>query len=531
MSQDDEASRNVGGQQGTGELAVTFGVALLVRAVTALTVDDPGYLDGHAYLHGAQRLARGLGLTEDFVWQYLDTSPVARGLPHPAALHWMPLTTWLGALGLRLHDGGAFAPFVVLGAVVPLLAVVIARRLGAPFALRVQAAVLALFLGPYFARWVVTEPCAPFAVATAVAFLAVTPQRWPGLVVAGVAAAVAHLTRADGFLVLAALLVTIGTRGPSRLGALALVLASYGFTMVPWWLRQWGIADHGGAIGLRTALLVGYDDLFAYDESPSWARFWGQGLGAVMSSRVRALTFNVGEVLGAFQGVLVPLAALGFGTVPRERRRVLTPLAVYAVLLMFTMTVVIPDLARFGTLYRSASALVPWVAALAPLGAREVARRYAAFRGHAVDRAEVLLPVLLTGALALAGVAYHLRELGWIAVAGEEPWNRRLDPYREVAALLARDGGEGSPRHPVLTTNPPAFTLATGRPSVMAPSDGPAAAVHCADHYGARYLVLESNLPWALSAWRTGAPLPGFSPVGEVHDATGQAVRLYERTP
>ena len=56
-----------------------YGLALLVRLMTALPLSQPGYTDAYYYAVGARQLHAGRGFTEPFVWNYLDP-PAA--LPH-----------------------------------------------------------------------------------------------------------------------------------------------------------------------------------------------------------------------------------------------------------------------------------------------------------------------------------------------------------------------------------------------------------------------------------------------------------------
>ncbi|MBE9506962.1 MAG: hypothetical protein IMY86_02845, partial [Chloroflexi bacterium] len=54
------------------DLLVLFLLSLAVRLVTAALTCRPGYMDPAYYAAGAVRLAEGGGLTEPFLWNYLD---------------------------------------------------------------------------------------------------------------------------------------------------------------------------------------------------------------------------------------------------------------------------------------------------------------------------------------------------------------------------------------------------------------------------------------------------------------------------
>ncbi len=528
-------------------LVAVFLVSLAVRALTASLLHNPGYLDGFGYLHVAENLAKGRGLTEDFTFAYIDTSAVARALPHPSHLYWMPLTSLLAWLGISAF--GAFfspfaaaqVPFVLLSALLPPATFALALRLHRSRAFALQAALIALFAPCYFDRVCVTEPVAPFALAAMLTLLSAGARgHGRGLVLAcaaGIGAALAHLTRADGVLLVPIALYVLATAPASSRSAgaparSALFGAAYVVVMAPWWLRQirvTGTVFPGG--GAKTALFLGYDDMFAFDRATTAARFFHDGFGAFARGRFTALVANGAELASIFQVVLLPMAAYVYATLPPDRRARVRGAAFYAVALFAVMTLVTPYPAHFGSLYRSSAALLPFVAALAPAGAAAAARRYARFRGH-----EPLAAARVIGwafALSFVGLAavYHARETGLLA-SDAEPWNTRLDAYLAIGKYIdAQSPGDAMPRAAVLTTNPPAFTVATGHPAAMAPTDGPLATLHAADFYGARYLVLESNLAWALPIWRSRGAVPGYSFVRDFPDGRGAPARLYEREP
>lgn len=515
--------------------------SLVVRAVAASTLHNPGYLDAFGYFHVAENLANGRGLTEDFVFSYVDASPLARALPHPSHLYWMPLTSVVAWLGMRAFSwlfspfAASQAPFVVLGALLPPLAAALAFRLHRSRALAAQAALIALFVPSYFDRFCVSEPMAPFAVAATGLLLLVARPRvsLASVTLAGLCAGAAHLTRADGVLLVAVGAVVLARASSSaraNAARVGLFLGAYAVVMAPWWVRQILVAGtpFPGA-GAKTALFRSYDDMFAFEAVVSLSRLFEGGVAPVLAGRGAALVANATELTSVFQVVLLPMAVYAYATLARDRQRVVRPAALYAVALVAFMTLVTPYPAQFGSLYRSSAALVPFVAALAPAGAAAAARRYARWRGHdPLGAARVFGWAFALSFIALAGV-YHARELGLLA-SDAEPWNTRLDAYRAIGTYLDADRRAPGGSRAVLTTNPPAFTLATGRPSAMTPTDGPSATLHAADRVGARYLVLESNLTWAFPLWQSRGVLPGYRFVRDFADGSGAPARLYERT-
>ena len=233
-------------------LLLLLTLAIAVRVGTACLYRQPGYTDAYYYALGARTLAQGQGLVESFIWNYLD--PPAQ-VVHPGYLYWMPLAALLGWLG-TLVGGVSFraiqAPFVLLSAMLPLVAYGIALDLDlgsarasgqARYRYALLAGLLAVVPGFYSHVLVLPDNFAPFALAGSLCLWAVGRglrdgrAAWFGL--AGLAAGLGHLARADGLLLLAVALgfalVVPGARPRVRLraGALACYVVDYLLVITP----------------------------------------------------------------------------------------------------------------------------------------------------------------------------------------------------------------------------------------------------------------------------------------------------------
>ena len=76
-----------------------FLLALAVRALTALPLEQPGYFDAYYYYDVAENLKLGRGFVVDFIWNYLDNPP---SVSHPSNLYWMPFPSILIYLSFLL---------------------------------------------------------------------------------------------------------------------------------------------------------------------------------------------------------------------------------------------------------------------------------------------------------------------------------------------------------------------------------------------------------------------------------------------
>ncbi|MBN1660847.1 MAG: hypothetical protein JXA93_20800, partial [Anaerolineae bacterium] len=314
-------------------------LALLVRLLTAWLLRQPGYTDAYYYATGARQLALGHGLVEPFVWNYLDPP---QDVVHPGFLYWMPLASILGWLGTTML-GNSFramqAPFVLISALLPLVAYRLVLDLDldtSPGAQRARrhyallAALLAVVPGFYTHVLVLPDSFAPFALAGSICLWAAgrglqaaehgpRPGASAWFALAGLAAGFAHLSRADGLLLLAvALLAALlrPSRKPdpgNRLRSLALCLLGYLAVMSPWFVRNWLVSGSplpGG--GLQTLFLTTYDDMFAYGRPLTLDSYLAWGWDEIARSKLLALGQNSVRLwVENFMIVLLPFSALG----------------------------------------------------------------------------------------------------------------------------------------------------------------------------------------------------------------------------
>ena len=146
------------------DLALIFGLALVVRGLAALPQQQPSYFDAAYYYVNGVNLAEGRGFVEDFVWNYLDHPGPP---PQPSHLYWMPLTSILAAVGMIV--GGvsyraAQIPFVVLSALVAPITYWLAYLLAGQRRSSWLAGLLAVFSGFYVPYWTAIDNFTPFAV-------------------------------------------------------------------------------------------------------------------------------------------------------------------------------------------------------------------------------------------------------------------------------------------------------------------------------------------------------------------------------
>ncbi|TAK10950.1 MAG: hypothetical protein EPO32_13535 [Anaerolineae bacterium] len=482
-------------------LLTLFVLSFAFNLGVAAMQPSPGYMDAAYYFSGAARLAGGEGFTEVVLWNYLSDP---QGLPQPSHGYWMPLTSVVAAIGIRLLP--FVAPLRVAQGVMALVAAasvvvtaLLAQRLTGDAGQARLAGIFALLAGFYAPFLPAVDAFGLYMLLGGLFLLAVAwlaGRGGPGWIVLGALAGLCTLARADGLLWLAvvglaALWLAAPAGGRARLGAVGWVALGFILAAGPWLVRNemlFGTPLSPG--GGRALWLLNYDELFIYPASqltlerwlaagPSvWLANWGAALGANLQT---ALVVHGLILLG-------PLAVWGGWSLRDEQPAVKVGALAYAFTFL-AMTLVFPFAGARGGFFHSGAAVMPLVYAVVPVGLARLAGAYTAWRGRPARPLRTFFTALaLVLALVLNLFALNRSLVGWDSGAAQ---------YREVdARLVALGAGEGEI---VIVNNPPAYYVETGRPAIVVPDANVAGLAALAGRYGARWLLLDENVPAALA--------------------------------
>lgn len=477
---------------GKRPLFAIFCGAVLARLVLQQLLGERGYFDSLYYLHVAENMVAGDGMTESVIFTYLDEP---EGLPRPSHQYWMPMATLLSWLGIKSLGSvmpwwrAAEIPFVLLSALLPVFAAAISWHIWRRRAWAIAAALLTIVSPFHVAYWSLPDSTTPHAVAVSACLLAVyaattTSNRWWWLA-AGLGAGVAHLSRIDGIvlilLIAGAVYWTAGQRRTFAARTWDGAVASLGYLLVliPWWWRQWN--ETGTPVpgpGVKMMLLTSYDDFFSYGEQITLERYLNSGIVQIVWSRVSAIGFAVlaapGYTLGVALIAVIPILRVA------TRHAIFRPFLAYVVLLVLFVPVLSPFPIFHGVMLHSAAALAPWLAALLPAAVSDFMHRFAAKRGlaNAARASKVALGAVLVSSLLTC----------FILLLYVDPTST-LRPTRATQWLAVNT----APGDRVLVSSPPVFHAESGREALMAPVNGPRAAAEVARRYGASWLILNSN--------------------------------------
>ena len=501
----------------------------------------PGNIDADYYFMGGVRLAQGHGFTENFIWNYFN-DPAS--IPQPSHSYWMPLASILTALGMWLTGSQSFAAgrlaFIVLSVLVTPLTAALAYRLTSRRDLAIFAGLLSLFSGFYLPYLPVTENYSIFMVLGALYFLNIDhplqchPEPRSGeeslplhqrpfanaqgdmpkarnitYFILGILSGLMSLARSDGMIWLALTFLLIAFRYwqdwrdatphlskpklASLLINLSLTLAGFLLIMLPWYLRNIAVFGAPMSAGARHAFwLTDYYQTFIYPASQLTYQHWlTSGWDAILALRMSAfqrVLYNIVVVQGII--VLIPFIVVGAWKL-RHKSQVRLGLTVW-VLLIVVFIFIFPLAGVRGSYYHAVSALQPLLWALTPMGLsvllQKLQPRWKIFQLPKLDLILQSTLVLLTGFITYSSVN---------ALVLTNGWQRGELTYPKVEVFLLQQNIQ--PSEPVMVTNPPGYTMMTGRSAVMFPYGGEKSILEVAQKFNAHYIVLKPD-PVNLSA-------------------------------
>lgn len=503
-------------------------ISLAVLILAAALQPVPGYMDAEYYYVGGIRLVTGYGFTEPFLWNYLDQPT---GLPHPSHTYWMPLASILSAIGMAITGAQSFLagrwPFILLAAIIPILAVKLAEELGASPASAQLSGWLAIFPGYYLVFSTLTETFVIYMLGGSAFFLILASKDkrlqpgmgWMRYVLLGLVAGYMHASRADGILWFGlAGLVWLdehfrrGFRDVNWHRAirhlLALILA-YLLIMAAWYARNlslYGVLMPPG--GSRTLWMTDYDQTFAFPSDALTPSNWlAAGIQVHLVARVHALWMNIKNLIAVQAEVfLLPLIAIGAW---QNRHKKIIRFGILGWLLtLLLMTIVFPYSGSRGGYLHSGAAFQPLFWACAAVGLDTAIALGVRRRGWSRKKAGIFFSRSLI--LLVAGITTVVF-LGRVISPGlhAPKWS---DSQRSYSAVGSRLDQLGVPEDAiVLVNNPPGFFLSTGRQSIVIPDGGEENLLAVAEQYGANYLVLDGNNPKLIDLYQSNHRKDGFS--------------------
>lgn len=462
-------------------------LALGWGTLLAVTIRQPGYTDAYYYFNAGQRLVDGHGLTDAYLWTYIN-APDA--LPGPSHTYWMPLQSLVAAGSMTVfggHFGAAQLPSIVCFVGLVLAAFWFGERVGGTRRHAWLSGLLVLFSGFYTPFWMTTDTFALYGLVGALALITMglgrESGRWQWYVASGLCTGLAHLTRADGVLLLVVFILVAWWPGDGWTWRLAvrgtmLGVVTYLLVMSPWFVRNWHeIGTPLPTGGTDTIWMRSYDELVNYPPAAEASAFWSWGLANIARSRLDALMNNLGTFVAVETWVVLGPFALGGMWLCRRDPMFWGPI-LYAGGLHLVMTLVFAFPGYRGGLFHSSAALLPSWATAGVIGLDAGIQWMAQRRHwHRAQAQAVFNAALVVLAVSLSAGILAVRLPGW---------NNSGSFYTALADDLPNDAV-------IMINDPAALYYHTGLSGVVVPNADPEVVVEIAEAYGVTHLLLDVN--------------------------------------
>jgi len=473
--------------------------ALVLRLVLiAAVVRFPGIADPNHYYNVGARWAQGDGLTFDYVWMY---NPPPASVTHPED-HWMPLASLLAGVPMTLfgvQPAAALIGFALIGSLLPALAFWGARQLALRDDTALFAAAATAVIPELVLNSVRTDTTIPFAFLICLCLLCLV--RWThhgkpfALIVAGIAAGLAYLTRNDALLIVpmgiavAVFYALIGAHTPTKRRALIAAVVAPLIALIvvsPWLIRNLNTLGRLGSGETDDMFFfTHHNDHYAFDQTFTLATLLERQTPAdIIGKRAFELAAAFDMMIGVLGDALaVGLAAsvlllVALRRTERPRWAVIAPTLIILLGAVVAYAVFIPYKSQAGSTKKFFLALIPL---LIPLAAYALER---AITDARIRAGAMILIVLLLGANAIEFVR---QDANFVAT-----YRGQITAMSAIARELPDVNGDGQL---IFMTQDPFMLAYEGLSSVMYPYPDRASVDGVIDQYAIDYLLMPPDRP------------------------------------
>lgn len=490
------------------DYGILFVVALAFFGLIATLQKVPGYMDAEYYFSQSVRIIEHHDLLESFIWNYLN-NPSQVSMTGFA--FWMPLTSFAAAVGLWISGSTTFFAakllFIIMAGAITVMTAFLANEFLPGKRAGWLAGLLAMFSGFYLPFITITDTFTPYMFFGGLFFVSVMlaekrskanekPDFW--FLVVGVIAGLMSLTRSDGLLWLAGgwlSVIAINRINQTNLKKTfintLMVLIGFCAVMTPWYIRNIELyhALYPSGNGLML-WLTKYNDLFVYPSNSLTFSLWLElGIGNILMDRVKALVANL-QTLVASGGsiILAPIMLVGIW---KTHKSTLSRLALVMVLgILVVMTIVFPYAGERGGFFHSLSAVQIVLWSVVPLGLDTIIEFGVTRRKWKTERSWKMFGTALVAVVGILSAVIFAEKLTKGTESGIA-WNETQAAFKSIEQEIINQTEDKA--GVIMVNDPPGFTLATGRPSVMIPYGSEQALIDVSKRYEVRYLVVNGE--------------------------------------
>ncbi len=457
-----------------------FALAFAIRFALAQQLIFPQLDDPASYIQVARHIAQGRGLVSDVIWNFWVPFD---SLTHPSNEFWMPLSSWSMALSIRLWGDSLLAaqlPGILFGSLLAPMMYLVGQYLW-PDQRRwnILAAILIVPNAVAVYQSVSADSSALYTLLSSLTLVAAAmmfeKRQGRTALVCGVLCGLSYLSRSHGTLLLAAIIVlgllTLPRYGRAALKLIGIVVISYLVVVFPWWIRNQVAFGAAQPIPLTTiAASWEYADWYNYTDQPALANMLAAGWQPNVDLRVDALLKDLSVILT----MTFPFGLIGLPVVFLRRELFFRLFTVYALILFFGISLILPSSGPGGALYHSAGSFIVWAA----WGSVILVRRL--FEKQGTRR----LAVVIYGVILGLGV-------GQLALTWPKAVEQSRIQGQQFATIAHWLRQNVPPDEPVLTTQANSLNYASGYPTISIPlKQGADTLRQIAHRYQSRFVVI-----------------------------------------
>jgi 4-amino-4-deoxy-L-arabinose transferase-like glycosyltransferase len=470
-------------------ILIVWGVGLVARLIFASIADHPGHGDYAFYYTVAENLAEGKGLQVDYIWNYLSDP---KSIPHPSNDYWMPLTSIIISLSMRLFGKSLFAallPSVLIGWALSILTYFIGRTYSGSNFVAVCSAGLVLFVSPLFLQSLLTDSTIYYVlfVCLSLFFVFMGRKRDPKFfLLAAVCSGLAQLTRQDGILLLLTMVLIIllsPLDGKRKAIFAGLVLGLHLLIVSPLIIDNYRTFSAPFPPGpSQTMFLTQYEDLYSYSKQLTLKTYLNWGILNILASKFTVAVSNTVALSGFLDHflwifVIVGILNMGLSPIKRGTREFHLPLFLFLGILFTFYTLIATFPGQLGGFQRSSMSVVPFLIVIAI---------------NAIDRNIPSRTIVLLSIIVIGFLFFYQSILAARAVI---EFNTRMgEDLAMLKPVLASDAQEqGQEDIVIMTRDPWEVYHSTRYKAIQIPNESLDTIYQVAQEFGANYLLLAAE--------------------------------------
>jgi len=460
-------------------------IALLLRLMFAGMARHPGHGDYAYYYTVAENIVDGRGFQIDYIWNYLSKPET---ISHLSIDYWMPLTSVIISLSLFVFGKSLFAallPSIFAGLALSVVTYFFSKIYSASRFVAFCSSGLVLVVPSLFKYSLLTDSTIFYALFVSSSLLCMikgwTSSRF--FLLSSALAALAHLTRQDGALLIPVLLgVILLSRQHIRtkLTYVLLVLGLYFLLLSPLMIanyRTFGAPFPAGPA--KTMFLTQYEDLYSYSRELSLHSYLDWGLSNIVLSKARVALSNtktlytfLGEIMSLF--VVVGALYLVASWKKRQRWTIYLPPFLFLGILFAFYTLIATFPASDSGFMRSGMAITPFLVVIAVDAIKQIIS----------SKTAVALGILLVAlTFSYQSISSTKSTVNFNSQLGEQ-----LATLKEIVTNDAR--AQGYEEIVIMTRNPWEVYYSTRYKAIQIPNENLEIIYQVAHKYGADYLLL-----------------------------------------